>query len=845
MNLTKCLLFFLFTLFIAFKGLSQYTGNEKKYTIQKIDLLGSNRFSKQTVLSYANIREGVDIIIPGDRVREAIAKLWSTGLFKQVDIYASKIEGDKIWLEVQLVELSRISDIIVMGVKKKKKEKIIQENNLEKARTYITDNLLVTTKNNIEKTYKEKGFLNAEAKVYTKKDTSENGSILAIDISRGERVKVGQINFQGNELLRSRSLRAKMKNTRQKNLLRLWKPSRFDKEKYDQDLISVIDRYKELGFRDARILSDTTYLSEKNQLVIDIEVEEGKRYYFRYINWVGNSIYSTEILNNILSYEKGDPYDVIGFQNKLSGDNKNRDIHTLYLDNGYLFSTVRFVEKAIEQDSIDVEIQINEDAQARINKVTVTGNGRTNDHVIYREIRTKPGDLFSKTQLQRTYREIAQLGFFDAEKIGLEPKPNYQNKTVDIDISVEETGSSQIELSGGYGGGRFLGSLGFSFNNFALGRIFDKKAWKPLPIGDGQKLSVRAQATSSFQSYSFSFTEPWLGGRKPNSFTTSLYYTRQRGFNRGALNIIGVSFGLGRRLTWPDDFFTLSQSINLQRYELDNYFLSTFSFQNGFSNNINYTLNFGRNSSGPNPIYPTRGSSFNIQVKFTPPYSLFGDREFEREQDRLNQLRESNASNQDIGVAQQDLAQARLKLLEFYKFKFESKWYKSIAKNLVVYIGTEFGILGAYNSEKGISPFERFYIGGTGLISGRFDGREAIALRGYEDASTNGGILGQDITPTGGGVLYNKFLMELRYPITLSPSASIYMIGFLEAGNAYDGVENFQPFELKRSAGVGVRIFMPAFGLLGLDFAYGFDPVIGQVTPSRQWMTHFIFGQQF
>ena len=840
MNLIKTLLFFSFSLLIVFNCLSQYTGNEKKYTIQKIEVLGSKRFSRNTILSYTNLKEGMKIIVPGDRIRESIKKLWSTGLFKQVNIYAPKIQGDKIWLELQLIELSKISDIIITGIKKRKNKEIIDENNLEKDKTYITDNLLITTKNKIEKKYKEKGFLGARAKVYVKEDTSKENSILAIDIDRGKRIKISQINFKGNKMLRTGRLRARMKNTKQKNFFRVWKSSKFNKEKYLEDLKSVIDKYKQLGFRDAQIISDTTYMNEKGQLMINIEIKEGKPYYFRNIDWVGNSVYSTDDLNMILGYTKGDPYDVVGFQNRLSGDERNRDIHTLYLDKGYLFSNINFIEKTIKEDSVDVEIQIKEDVQARINQVNITGNERTNDHVIYREIRTKPGDLFSKTQLQRTYREVAQLGFFDAEKIKLEPKPNYQTKMVDIDIGLEEVSSSQLTLSGAYGGNRLIGSLGFSFNNFSLRKLFDKEAWSPIPTGDGQKLAVNARGSTRYQSYDISFTEPWLGGVRPNSFSFSVYYNRysyrssiDEELKDRKLNILGISLGLGKRLSWPDDFFYLRQSINLKRYTLNNYPIGAFNFENGFSNNINYALNFGRNSSGPNPIYPTVGSDFDFEIKLTPPYSLLGDRGYEQF---------LNASAQ---AAQQDLEQARLKWLEFYRFKFRSNWYKSLAKNLVLNLGAEFGILGAYNNRKGVPPFERFYIGGTNPTYSIFDERDLIKLRGYEDPSTNGGERGRDITPQGGGVLYNKFLIELRYPITLNPVASIYILGFLEAGGAYDGFKNFQPFELKRSAGFGVRLFMPMIGLIGVDFGYGFDPVIGETSPSKRWIPHFSIGQNF
>jgi outer membrane protein insertion porin family len=561
-----------------------------------------------------------------------------------------------------------------------------------------------------------------------------------------------------------------------------------------------------------------------NTLNLHIKVEEGKKYVFGDIQFLGNSKYSDDQLQRLLKIEKGDTYNGKVLKERVTGDGSpdSEDISTLYQNNGYLFSRVLPVETRVNNDSIDVEIRIYEDEPTKIKKVTVNGNDRTNDHVIYREIRTKPGYLYSKSDIIRTIREIGQLGFFDAESITPDIDPNYQDKTVNIDYTVAEKGGSQIELQGGYGGGSFIGTLGLSFNNFSVKNIFNKKAYRPLPTGDGQSLSLRLQKSRYYTTSSFSFTEPWLGGKKPKSLSFSIYNSKQFRYNYQTnnvdkdqrLNIIGASIGLGQRLKWPDNYFTLSQSISYQLYDLKEYGMAigNLTLSNGNLNNLAYNVTFARSSAGSNPVFPTYGSDFSIGAKLTFPYSLVNNKDY---------------SSLELSE--------KYKWLEYYKVSFKGKWYTALTKDLVVMTNTEFGILGNYNQELGDSPFERYFVGGDGMASYQLDGRETIALRGYE----NGRLSSID-----GGTVYNKFQLELRYPITLKPSASIYALGFLEAGNSYDGFKNFNPFQLKRSAGLGLRIFMPAFGLLGIDFAHGFDSLPG-TTEKSGWQTHFIIGQQF
>ena len=792
------------------------------YELGGITVKGLQKFEDETVKVFTGLKVGQQVKLPGDKLTSAIKKLYETKQFSNVEVYVSKIDGNTAYLEFEVLELPQLNNVTIQGIKKNKAKDLQKDAELKKGEM-VTDNLIVTTKNYFKKKYQEKGYLKTKVNLDTKPDTSAVNIVnMLVRIDKGEKVKIKNITFEGNDAFSKKKLKKAIKNTKTKMLGRFWKKSKFIEADFDEDIENLITTYSEKGYRDARVLDHSLTWNDDNTLNLNIKVEEGKKYIFGNINFLGNSKYTDEQLQRILRIEKGDTYNGKVLKERVTGDGSpdSEDISTVYQNNGYLFSRVMPVETRINNDSIDVEIRIFEDQPTKIKKVTVNGNERTNDHVVYREIRTKPGYLYSKADIIRTIREIGQLGFFDAEAITPDIKPNYQDKTVDIDYTVAEKGSSQIELQGGYGGGSFIGTLGLSFNNFSVKNIFNGKAYKPLPMGDGQTLSLRLQKSRFYTTSSFSFTEPWLGGKKPQSFSFSIYnskqfrydYTTNKVDKDQRLNIVGASVGLGKRLKWPDNWFTLSQSISYQLYDLKDYPISTFSFSSGSSNNLSYSISLGRSSAGPNPIFPKSGSDFSIGAKLTIPYSLLNNKDYASLDDK-----------------------EKYKWLEYYKASFKGKWYTALTKDLVVMTNAEFGILGSYNKKLGDSPFERFFVGGDGMSSFQLDGRETVALRGYE----NGRLSSID-----GGTIYNKFQLELRYPITLKPSASIYVLGFLEGGNSYDGFDNFNPFTLKRSAGLGLRIFMPAFGMLGIDFAHGYDPLPGESVKSG-WQTHFIIGQQF
>jgi outer membrane protein insertion porin family len=636
------------------------------------------------------------------------------------------------------------------------------------------------------------------------------------------------------------------------------KRSKYIEADYKEDLQSVVDKYKEKGYRDARIISDTLTVSNDNTISLKINVEEGEKYYYGSINFLGNTIYSDDQLNQVLKIKKGDTYNGIELEKRIA-DNSDPDafdLTNLYQNNGYLFSTITPVEVSTDGNIIDMEIRVTEGKPAYFKNISVSGNDKTNDAVIYRELRTRPGQLYSKSNVVRTIRELGQFGFFDAQQISPDLKNvNPTDGTLDIEYTVVEKGASQIELQGGYGGGGFIGTLGLSFNNFAIKDLFNKKAYKPFPMGDGQSLALRLQASRFFQTYSLSFTEPWLGGKKPVQFSSSLSQTKQFLYNPAtrdadknrSFNITGLTLGIAKKLSVPDDYFVLSQAISFQYYDLNNYNTGLFTFGNGNSNNLAYTVGLSRNNTFNDPIYPEGGSSFSLTAKLSFPYSLVNNvdysalkREREAQNDLIQQYASTNlpeaseimsAASERIG----EIDQERYKWLEFYKIKFKGEWYTKLAGKLILKPTFEFGFLGAYNNDRGVIPFERFFLGGDGLGTYSLDGREAIALRGYPN---------QSLSSQDGGSIYNKFSLELRHPITLAQQTKIFALAFLEGGSSYNNFDDFDPFVIKRSAGVGLRLFMPAFGLLGIDFGHGFDPLPGETFKSG-WQTHFIIGQQF
>ena len=842
--------------------------NGKEYILGGLEVSGLQSYNEQTVKTYTGLRVGQKLTIPGEEISTVIKKLWGLELFSDVSMYYTKIEGEKIFLELNILERPTLSKVTVYGVKKRKVPDIINDTDLKKGKK-ITESLIANTKNYLENKYRKQGFLNAKVLIATAADTSAtNAKSMVINIKKGDKVKISDIVFEGNEKLGDKKLRKAMKNTKKKKLYRFWKKSKYIEADYEEDQGSLIDAYAEKGYRDARIISDTLYKVDDNNIALNIKVEEGDRYYFGNIDFVGNSVYTDRQLSQVLGIKKGDTYNGVLLKKRIADDSKPDaiDITNQYQNNGYLFSNINPVEISAVNDTIDFEIRIIEGKETFLDHVTVVGNDKTNDHVVFRELRTRPGQKYSKDNIVRSIRELGQLGFFDAEQIVPDiQNPNPNTGTVDIKYSLVESGSSQIELQGGYGGGGFIGTLGLSFNNFSLQNIFNGEAYKPVPMGDGQTFALRLQASRTFRVYSLNFSEPWLGGKKPVRFNLSFSRTQQfasqfdptsrnqivvdddRGFA-----ITGVSAGLAKRVQWPDDYFTLSQSLGYQLYDFNDYNLGLFNFGNGSSNSFTYTLGISRSSQGPSRIFPLRGSNFEITAKLTPPYSLFGNKDFKALQDRSNEIAASASDGTPLTAAEvnelQEIEEERFKWLEYYKIKFKGDWFTQIVGKLVLRTNAEFGFLGNYNSDIGNVPFERFFVGGDGLNNFTLDGRDIVQLRGYDNNSLTpfslNPITGQE--EREGGTIYNKYSLELRYPLTLKPSASIYVQSFLEAGNAFNNFRDFNPFQLKRSAGVGLRIFMPAFGLLGIDLGYGFDTDLNpnSVGPSGL-QTHFIIGQQF
>ena len=844
-NLRNCLLLPLILCVVLF-GLKQANAQEnaydkgKFYELGEITVTGVKSFSPQTVVAYTGLKKGQRIQIPGEEISTTINKLWKLELFSDIEFFITKIEGEVVDLELYIQELPTLSEYTIKGIKKGKIETIVKDTDIKKGKK-LSKNFLATTKNYIENKFKKEGFLNAKVTIDTKVDTTDfNNQKMLVSVDRGDRVKVRSISFEGNEVYKPKKLRKKLKNTKLEFLGRFWKRSKYIEADFEEDLKKLLDFYKEKGYRDARIISDSIVVDD-NKIDVVVKVQEGNKYYFGNVDFIGNSVYSDAQLSRVLGIKAGDTYNGVLLRKRIADQTKpdGDDLTNLYQNNGYLFSSINPVEVSAVNDTINFEVRITEGKPAYFNRISVKGNDRTNDHVIYREIRTRPGELYSKDKVVRSVRELGQLGFFDAEQISPDFKDVDPNAgTVDIEYGLVEKGASQIELQGGYGGGGFIGTLGLSFNNFSMRNIFNKKEYKPVPMGDGQQLALRLQASRFFETYSFSFSEPWLGGEQPVRFSTSISQTTQYRYNFTTgladksqyFKIRGINFGLAKRLQVPDDYFTLSQTIGYQYFDLNNYYTGLFTFGDGVSNNLFYAIALSRNNTYTNPIFPTGGSTFTIGAKLTFPYSLVNNIDY----GNLKNLAEYQDASGNPDQAKID--QERFKWLEYYKLNFEGTWYTRIIDKLILRTHAEFGFLGAYNPDRGNIPFERYFLGGDGLQQYAMDGRETIALRGYEN---------QSLSSRDGSTVYNKFSLELRYPITLKPSASIYALSFLEAGNGYDNFREFNPFNSKRSAGFGIRIFMPAFGLLGIDFGYGFDSEVPNDLNPNGWETHFIIGQQF
>lgn len=821
----------------------------KDYEIAGLTVEGT-KYVDQTVLGMlSGLRVGETIKVPGDAISDAIRKIWEQGMFDDVAINATNIIGDKIFLQIVVQERPRVSKFSFEGIKKSEADDIREKINLSHG-DIATDHLETKTQRIIEDYFFDKGFLNVDVDIQEVADTTrENYVDLKINIDKGPKVKIGKINIIGNENLSDAQILTAMKDTKQRGKFdildplgplvvntiadvvtlkplkaitgveeyfyenyrpRIFKNSKFLESNYKDDKIKIIEKYNAKGFRDAIIVSDSVYPIDDKNIGIDIVIDEGNKYHYRNIAWTGNTKYSTQTLNEILGIKPGDVYNKELLTTNLTYSETTLDISSLYMDDGYLSFQANPVEVLVENDSIDLEIRLHEGEQARISNVTLTGNTKTNDYVVIRELYSRPGQLFSRSDVVRTVRELAALQFFNQETINPNVKPNPSDGSVDIDYEVEEASADQISFSAGWGYNMLILSAGLSFNNFSMRNVFNKDAWKPIPGGDGQKLSLNIQTYGTqYIYYGASFTEPWLGGKKPNSLTTSIYqsyYTN--GYKKdndlfGRFRMTGLSIGLGKRLTWPDDYFTVYQGVTLMRYNLFNYAnILSFGSGNGNFNMICYNLNIGRNSVSQ-PIYPRNGSEVQLSLEITPPYSLFSDK--------------------DYSTMTED---EKYKWIEMHKWKFKAAWYTELYEKLVLMTRVRFGYLGHYNDDIGPTPFHRFYLGGDGLTSGyTFDSREIIGMRGYKNESLTPGAYNN--SGTKGGNIFTKYTMELRYPLSLNPSATIYAMGFLEAGNCWYGFQNFNPFDVYRTAGVGVRIYLPMFGLLGLDWGYGFDEVKG------------------
>lgn len=810
------IILFVFTLQTTFAQLPEVRYDApKEYVIEDIQVSGIKYLNHSVLIQLSGLSIGQKVTIPGQEISKAVEKLWTQKLFSDVQISITKVEGEKVWLDLFMQERPRLSKFVFSGIRKGQAEEITEKLDIAPG-NQITESAINQARYVIKNFFTEKGFYNTEVKMIQRPDTNYlNTMILYIDIDKKEKVKINDIVFKGNTSLSEHKLRRAMKETKQKRWYGLFKPSKYINDNYKEDLKAIVKKYRKNGFRDVAIKRDTVYYLDKNTLQIEIEINEGTKYYFRNIEWAGNTKYSSEQLAKVLRIKKGDVYNQELLNGRLNYDEDA--VANIYMDDGYLFFNISPVEAAIEADSVDIELRVYEGQQARINKVTILGNTKTKDHVVRREVRTLPGDLFRKSDIIRTVRELAQLGFFDPEQIVPTPLPNPTDGTVDLEYTLVEKSNDQIELSGGWGNGMIVGSLGLRLNNFDTRDIFKKNGWKPIPSGGGQQLSIRGQTSgANYQAFSFSFIEPWLGRKKPNSFSFSLYKTlNSNGLSVGnpgrrTFEVNGAALGFGKRLKVPDDYFQIYSELKYQNYDLNNWALfDGTDISTGSFNTVALKVALSR-SSISQPIYPRSGSKFALTAEITPPFSLFNNKNY-------------------TGLTDQE----KYKWVEYHKWTFEAQWVSRIVGDLVLVNKTEFGYLGYYNPDIGPSLFEGFDLGGDGMGYYTY-GKDIIGLRGY----TNGSL-----TPSKGGNIYDKFTMELRYPIALKESVQVYALTFAEGGNAWYSLKDFNPLNIYRSAGVGLRIFMPMLGLLGFDYGYGFDATTNPDDSGPQF--HFIFGQQF
>ncbi|MBR0287274.1 MAG: outer membrane protein assembly factor BamA [Bacteroidales bacterium] len=829
-------------------------GRPKTYIVGGVGVEGNQYFNEHQILQLTGLQAGQEIVVPGEDITGIVKRLVAQRYFEDVAVVIDSLNAsaDTAWFKVCIKERPRVSRWTYTGVKSGEKKDLQERLNLRPGREY-SDYVKNTSVDIIKRYYKEKGYLKVNVDVEAIRDTMIRSAIrVNFNVDKGPKVRIKNINFMGNEHVKEMKLAKNMKETHSNKWYNFFKSKKFKEKEYETDRKTVLDAFNEAGYRDARLVRDSVYyLPDGKHLAIDMVFEEGPKYYFRNISWTGNSVYSTEALNQILQVKDGDVYDKVTLMKRLHGGGKENeyDVSKLYRDNGYLFFNVTPVEVNIQNDSVDLELRISEGKPATINDVIINGNDLTNERVVRRQVMTRPGYLFSQSDFERSIREIASMGQFDPEAImkqgeGYNILPNQLNNTVDVVYNVTEKPSSQLELSGGWGGNTFVLTAGVSFNNFSTRRMLEKGAWRPVPLGDAQTLSFRFQTNGRYYtSLSASFMEPWLFGKKPTSLSVSGYYSRMTDsyLAIGILStdkmfeVLGFNAGIGTRLKWPDNWFTFYGGVSWQTYKLTNWTNSYFAFNDGISHNLSLTFNLSRNSSDQQ-IYPRTGSEFTASLQITPPYSLL--RKFTYDEDG-NKVKVN--SWKDVNYDEWTAAQ-RYKWIEYHKWKVSGTVYTKLVGDLVLMTRAQFGYLGYYNRNWGYSPFENFQVGGDGMSGYMTYGAEIISLRGYEDYS----LTPQKITPYSqngvsyAGNVYDKFTVELRYPVILQPQSTIYALAFLEGGNCWSDIREFNPFQIKRSAGVGVRVFLPMIGLLGVDWGYGFDD---SVNGGSQF--HFVLGQQF
>ena len=826
----------------------------REYYVAGVTVEGNSVFSSDQIIQVSGLRKGVKVGVPSDDIADVISRLWAQRYFEDVSIAVDSLTAgrDSAYFKIIVRERPRVSRWDFTGVRSGEKKDLQERLNLRRGGEY-SEYIASASSDIIKRFYAEKGFLNAEVTPEVVKDSVVKNAIrVTFKVDRKERVRIKTITFEGAEgEISDWKLAKSMKKTKSNKIYNFFSSKKFSEKDYPDDKNGLISAFNEAGYRDARLVKDSIYYVEPGRLGIDLKVDRGRKYYFRNITWTGNSLYATDVLNSVLGIEKGDVYDVVTMEKRLFGGGKQTDydVTKLYRDNGYLFINVTPVELTIQDDSVDVEIRIAEGKPATLNNIIINGNDLTSEKIVRRQVFTRPGYLYSQTDFERSIREIASLGQFDQEAImdpnkGFSILPNSLNNTVDIVYNVTEKPSSQLELSGGWGARTFVATVGVSFNNFSTRRLFEKGAWRPVPLGDAQNLALRFQTNGTYYTaFTLSFTEPWLFGKKPTSLNLSTYYTRQTNSllyygilnNDKQIEIYGFSASLGNRLKWPDNYFILYNGLSWQSYRLRDWYSGYFIFDNGVAHNISYSLSLNRTSTDQN-IYPRQGSEFSFNLSLTPPFSLLRKKDFDAEGNviKRNSWREVNYDRWS--------ASDRYKWIEYHKWKFSGAVYTKLAGDLVLMTRAQFGYLGFYNRNWGYSPFEGFLVGGDGMSGYSTYGSEVVSMRGYMNYSLTPQLASayNSAGMSWAGNLYDKFTVELRYPVILQPQSTIFVLAFAEGGNCWADIRNFNPFQIKRSAGIGARIFLPMVGLLGVDWGYGFDD---KENGGSQF--HFVIGQQF